>query len=120
MKTHWKKLAGKNFLTGEDLVGKEVTLTIETAKREPVVNVQESIKKREPVYEDKPVMYFKGTEKKLVVNTTNFKTIVKVLKSPYIEDWVGKEITLIPVNKKFFGELQDVVRIKQDFSNIKV
>jgi len=56
----------------------------------------------------------------LVLNVTNMKSIAKIAGSNYIEDWAGVEITLIPVKGVFFGESQEVVRIKKDVSNIKV
>ena len=111
-KTHWRKLAGKEYLVGEMLDGKPVTLTIKEVKHEQVTNQQGT--------ETKPVCYFQGTTQKLVLNVTNMKTIAKELGTPYIEEWAGKQITLIPLHGKFFGEEQDVVRIKRNFKNVKV
>lgn len=112
MKTHWRKIAGKDFLVGEMLDGKEVTLTIKSVAVEQLQNQKGK--------EEKPVIRFNGTDQKLVVNVTNLKTITKVLKTPFIEEWAGKQITLIPVKGRFFGEDQEVVRVKQDFSNVKM
>ena len=38
MKTHWRKIAGKDFLVGEMLDGKEVTLTIKSVAVEQLQN----------------------------------------------------------------------------------
>lgn len=111
-KTHWRAIAGKEYLVGEELNSKEVALTIEKAVVETLQNQKGT--------EEKPVLSFVGTDRKLVLNVTNMKTISKVLGSPYVEEWAGQKITLMPVKGRFFGEDQDVIRIKQDFSHIKV
>jgi tRNA splicing ligase len=110
-KTHWRTIAGKEYLVGEELLGKEVPLTIKEVKIEELQNQKGK--------ENKPVASFEGTERKLVLNITNMKTIAKVLGTPFTEEWAGKQITLIPVSGRFFGEDQIVVRIKQDYSSIK-
>ena len=110
-KTHWRAIAGKEYLIGEELDGKEVTLTIKEVVQEELQNQKGK--------EIKPVASFVGTDRKLVLNVTNMKAIAKVLGTPYIDDWAGKQITLKPVKGRFFGEDQTVVRIKQDYSNIK-
>ncbi len=111
-KTHWRTIAGKEFLVGEELAGKDVTLTINEVKIEELRNKQGK--------ENKPVMSFIGTERKLVLNVTNMASIAKALGSSFIEDWSDQKITLTPVKGRFFGEDQEVIRIKQDFSKIKV
>ena len=111
-KTHWRKLTNKEFIVGEMLDGKEVTLVIKSVAVEELQNKQGK--------ENKPVIRFNGTDQKLVLNVTNLKTISKVLKTPFIEEWTGQKITLIPIKGTFFGEEQEVIRIKKDYSNIKV
>jgi len=111
-KTHWRKVAGKEYLVGEQLDGKDVTLTIKSVVKETLQNAKGK--------EVKPVITFEKTDLKLVVNVTNMKAIAKVLGTPFIEEWAGQQITLTPVKGTFFGEEQEVVRIKQNYSNIKV
>lgn len=51
--------------------------------------------------------------KPLVLNTTNNKTIAKVLKTPYVEQWTGKKIQLfVQPNVKAFGDVVDAVRVR--------
>lgn len=115
-KTHWRQVAGKEYLVGEQLNGKETTLTIKNVVKEDVLNLQETIKnKGEKVYDKKAVMYFEKTDLKLVMNVTNLKTTSKVLGSKFVQDWIGKQITLIPVTAKFYGEVSEVIRIKEIF-----
>jgi hypothetical protein len=111
-KTHWRQIAGKEFLIGEMLNGQDTTLTIKEVKIEELQNKAGK--------ENKPVISFEKTDYKLVLNVTNMKTIAKVLGTPYIEEWAGQNITLTPIKGRFFGEEQEVIRIKQNFQNVKV
>ena len=111
-KEHWRNLMGKEFLVGEELDGKDVTLTIKSVSIEELQNAKGKDKK--------PVMSFEGTDRKVVMNITNMKAVAKTLKTPYYQEWIGKQNTLTPVEGFFFGEQQTVIRIKQDFSNVKI
>jgi hypothetical protein len=111
-KEHWRILAGKEYLIGEMLDKKEVTLTIERVERTEIQNQKGK--------ETKPVAFFKGTNQRLVLNVTNMAAIADCLKTPYPEEWVGKQITLIAVQGTFFGKNQEVIRIKKDFSKVKM
>ena len=123
-KTHWRTIAGKKNIVGELLQDKDVTMTIREAKKEDVINVRKTMEaakhKKPPVYESKGVLYFEKTDMKLILNPTNYLAITDVLGSPYIEDWKGKQITLTPLKGRWFGEDQTAVRIKKDYSNVKV
>ncbi len=50
----------------------------------------------------------------MILNVTNSKTIQKLMKSPYIEDWIKKRITLIVKTVSAFGEKVDAVRVKNE------
>ena len=108
-KTHWRTIAGKEYLVGEELNNKEVTLTIKKVTIEELQNQKGK--------ETKPVLSFVGTERKLVLNVTNMKAIAKELKTSFVEEWEGKKITLIPEHGKFFGVEQDVIRIKKNINS---
>ena len=103
-KTHFRKLLGKEFLTGEELDGKDVELTIKTASQEEVQGQKGK--------ENKLVLSFEKTDRKLILNITNAKAIAKIAGSGFVEDWPGKPITLTPIKGVFFGEAQEVIRIK--------
>ena len=103
-KEHWRILAGKEYLIGEMLDKKEVTLTIERVERTEIQNQKGK--------ETKPVAFFKGTNQRLVLNVTNMAAIAQELATPYPEEWVGKQITLRPVDGVFFGKKQVVIRVK--------
>jgi len=103
MKTHWRKNFDYRFLAAEELPG-EVKLTIKSIQHEKAFNGKEE--------EAVPVLHFEKTEKGLVLNRTNARLIAKVLRSPYQEDWIGKEITIFPTKVKAFGDTVDAIRVK--------
>ena len=105
-KTHWKKLHDYRFLSGEELQGKEITLTIREVKSEEIYS-QEAHGK-----ELKHAVWFKETDKGIIVNATNAKAISKELGSPFIEDWIGKQITIYPARIRAFGTETEAIRVK--------
>lgn len=96
-KTHWKKLENPDYIGAYSLdQGKDLTVTIEAVKRELVTGT--GGKKEECT-----VAYLHG-QKPFILNRTNAKTISKIYGTPYIEEWVGKSITLYVAHIKAFGE----------------
>jgi hypothetical protein len=103
--THWKKLTNPNYIGSEILQpGQELRLTIEKI-------VKEQVKTAEGTNEC-TIAYFKGGTKGMVINKTNAKIITKVLDTPYIEQWLGKSITIYAAKVNFRGELIDALRVK--------
>jgi hypothetical protein len=116
-KTHWKKLINPDYLGAYSLdngQGGYVTIvaTIGSAK---VENVTGPDGKKE----DCVVMRFKESRignidmKPMIVNTTNMKTLEKLFKTPYIEDWAGRKIEIGVESVKAFGDVVDALRIKK-------
>lgn len=104
-KTHWKKLVNPNYIGAYALEdGKDLTVIIEKVQREQVTGDGGKI-------EECTVAYLKG-HKPLILNRTNAKTITRMYNSPYIEDWVGKKITLYPTTTKVAGEMVECLRIR--------
>lgn len=114
-KTHFKKLRNPNYIgsyelmTGDNPI--ELVVTIERAVKEMVQNVDKK--------EEAMVVYLKG-QKPMIVNSTNAKAISSATGSPYIEDWVGKKITLYVAQIKAFGEKVDALRVKKDAPSLPV
>lgn len=105
-KVHWKKLTDTNYIGAYDLQeGQELKINIEGIERKPVMS---------PEGQEKMcvVATIKGAKKGMILNKTNMKIITKVLGSPYIEDWVGKSITIYSAKVKAFGEMVDGLRVK--------
>lgn len=111
MKTHFKKLRNPNYIGSWDLADadgnfKDLIVTIKGAKKEMVHDGKGG-------QEECSVIELYGL-KPMVANATNLKMIAKVLKSPYIEDWTGKQIVLTVKQVKAFGEMHDAIRVKNE------
>lgn len=106
MKTHWKKLTNPDYFGSYCLdEGEERTVEIVKVVREMVTGADGK-------KEECTVAHLKG-EKPLILNATNCKTITKVLKTPFIEQWANKRVILITEKVKAFGDVVDAIRIKQ-------
>lgn len=94
----------------EALPNGEIALTIERVERGRELRMSDG------KVDYKPVVHFRGTDKKLVLNITN-KDRIKEWYGRKVADWVGKKITLYPArgpskteNLKRAG--QDGVRVR--------
>lgn len=61
--------------------------------------------------EYKPVVYFQGQEKGLVLNQTNFKTLAD-LHGDESDNWAGRQCELYQDTTKFKGAMVPCVRIR--------
>ena len=103
--THWKKLINPDYLGAYSIDGmSELNVTIEKVVREMVTGT--GGKKEECT-----VAYLKN-QKPFIINRTNGKTITKALKSPYVEEWCGKTITLYATTTKVAGEEVECLRVR--------
>ena len=111
-KTHWKKLQNPDYLGAyslDDGNGKysDITATIASVRVENIVGADG---KRE----DCMVMRFVERDlKPMIVNTTNAKTMEKLFKSSYIEDWAGHKVQIGVEAVKAFGDVVDALRIRK-------
>lgn len=103
-KTHWKKLVNLDYIGAYSLNGQD--LTVEITK----VEVRR-VKGEGGKQEDCTVAELRG-QKPFIINRTNAKTITKIYGSPFIEDWVGKLITLFPTTTRVAGEEVECLRIR--------
>lgn len=107
--THWKKLTNPNYVGAHDFQpGQELTVTIESVANEVVKCFDGKQLKEETCI----VAKLKGAKKPMILNKTNAKIISRNLDSPYIEDWIGKQITLYVAKVRAFGESVEALRIK--------
>lgn len=104
-KTHWKRLENPNYIGVYAFdPGEKKIVTIKAIKREMVHDEKGG-------EQEKSIAYFVENIKPMVLNKINQKTIEKMYKTPYIEEWAGKQIQLFVKKEKTFGELADVLRI---------
>lgn len=86
--------------------GNDLIVTIRTTTTEQVINL--SGKK-----DDCLVIYFAESDKPMILNRTNARTIEKLTGSPYLEDWIGARIQLyVQRDVKAFGTTTDAIRIR--------
>lgn len=111
-KTHWKKLAPSNYLGSWDLEG-ETNATISKIEKKMLKTSPQAPE------EECVVINLKEFVKPFIVNKTNLSSIEKATQSAYIEDWVGKQITLFVKNVKAFGNYVDAIRVRQSAPKAK-
>ena len=71
---HWRNMMSSDKLHAADLMGKDATVVIEKVKQGEYPDLVDSSKKIL-----KPDLYFKGKKKPLGLNSTNARTISKLL-----------------------------------------
>lgn len=107
-KTHWKKLENPDYLGAYALQpGQDLVVQIASVGQEEVYNPTNNRKETCTVahFSDKNI-------KPMILNVTNCKTISKVYDTPYIEDWIGKWISIYIAKVKAFGETVEALRIR--------
>lgn len=105
-KTHWKKLNNPDYIGAYSLEeGKDMVVEITKVSREMVSDPQGKS-------HECTVATLKD-QKPLILNVTNCKTITKIYDTPYIEEWIGKKITLYVTKVKAFGDLVEALRIRE-------
>jgi len=107
-KTHWKKLQNPDYIGAYSLMetGAPLDLTVQIKS----VNVRE-VKGADGKKDMCTVADLVG-QKPFIINATNAKTITKMYESPFIEDWIGKRITLFVAKVKIAGETVDALRVR--------
>jgi hypothetical protein len=105
--THWKKLHNPDYLGAYALQpGQDLIVTIKEVKNEMVTGPDGK-------KEECTVAHFKESGiKPMILNSTNSKTITKVVGSPYIEQWAGKAIQIYIAQVQAFGEKVDALRVR--------
>lgn len=107
-KTHWKKLHNPDYLGAYALVpGQDLIATLDYVKNE-IVTGPDGRK------EECTVAHFKERGiKPMIMNATNCKTVQKIYRTPYIEEWNGRKIQIyIDNNIKLGKEIVEGLRIR--------
>ena len=105
--THWKKLRNPDYLGSWDLPnGQDIVLTIKSVQTKMVHDGNGG-------QSECMVMNFAERVKPMIVNATNAKTIQKLAKTPFVEQWAGKQIQIGISKVKAFGEVHDALRVRQ-------
>ena len=91
------------FLSADDVGEAGVRVRIQTVKMEQV--------DRDPSKPHKPVVYFLGEDRGMVLNVTNNNTIMDMYGSDS-DGWTGKEVTLFKAYVDFGGKTVPAIRVK--------
>lgn len=87
------------YLKASDLQGREVRVTMSNVEREKIGD------------DTKPVLYFKGKDKGIVLNKTNASTITDAYGDD-TEDWYDQPIILFSVMVDFQGKVAPAIRCR--------
>ena len=87
------------YLRAADLDGREPVVTIDRATLETLGD------------ERKVVVYFKGKDKGLVLNKTNFNAIEEISGEDDTDNWAGTKVKLFTAKVEFQGKRVPAVRI---------
>ena len=109
MKTHWKKLDNHDYLGAYSLLGTETEELTTTIKK---VVIEEVKSAQNPNGDDCKVAHLEGC-KPMILNATNSRMIESIYKTPFIEDWEGKAITIYVAKINVKGEQTDGLRIRK-------
>lgn len=99
----WADLNQGEFVGAEDLDGKDATMTITEIDSDWFVNEKGRRKKQ-------PILSFKGTERKWIVNETNVQLMRAMWPNP--DDAIGHKITLTTEAVQFGPKQVPGVRVK--------
>lgn len=85
-----------NYLKASDLQGRAVEVDIATVKIEKLGQGNDA--------DTKPVLYFNGKSKGMVLNKTNTKMIERLFQTDEMDNWKGGRITIAPREVEYQGE----------------
>lgn len=87
------------YLKAADLGGKRVPVVVDRVEGEEIGG------------EHKAVMYFRGKDKGLVLNKTNWSMLEEITGKEDSDDWDGTRIVLYPAKTDYQGKRVDCIRI---------
>lgn len=88
-----------NYLKAEDLKGRRVRAVIASVGAEELSG------------QAKPVVYFKGKQRGVVLNKTNGAILAADL-GDETDDWAGHEVVLFPTKRMFQGRMVDAIGVE--------
>ncbi len=89
------------YLRAADLDGRQITVEISGIEMEDVATGEEP----------KPVLYFSGKSKGVVLNKTNANTIASAY-GDESDEWIGQQVMLFSAHVDFQGRSVEAIRMK--------
>jgi hypothetical protein len=99
---HISNFQNSKYMKAADLHGEDLTVKIRQLLQEQVGRERE----------EKPVLYFVGKQKGMVLNMTNMNTIARILGSEDTDDWINQSITLTTELVTFDGRTAPAIRVR--------
>ncbi len=99
------ELFPSKFVAAHELLSQDVTVQIARVTQEEVGEDREK----------RPILYFSGMNKGMVLNKTNAKRIAG-LYGVDTNHWIGKSITLYPSETEYAGETVPCIRVRQSMA----
>ena len=96
----FKRMYPSKYLKAADLNDQEAKVTMSHVDMEDVGDADK-----------KPVLYFNGKTKGLVLNKTNGRAISKTY-GDETEEWKGKDLILYPAMVDFRGDMVEAIRVR--------
>lgn len=81
--------------------------------KKPTVMVIDKVEEEKFDAEVKPVVYFEGIDKGLVLNVTNFDAISKICNTENIIDWTGFKVELFTMNVQWKKDVVPAIRVRE-------
>lgn len=88
-----------DYLKAADLAGQRVTVTMSHVKMAKMGE------------DNRPVLYFQGKDKGLVLNKTNMNSIASAY-GYETDDWAGQRIEMFPMDVEYQGKMVEAIRVK--------
>jgi len=88
------------YIKAADLQGRDASVTIAAVEFEQVSDGK-----------SKPVVYFRGKDRGLVLNKTNANVIAEIY-GPETESWISQPITIYPTRTDYAGKMVDAIRVR--------
>lgn len=101
------ELFPSKYMKASDLGDKPWTFKIGRVTREEMHNKETNAK------EKKPVAYFIGPKKGLILNLTIFEQIEKATGQDDTDNWPGHSVTIYPTTVFAFGKNHHVIRVRK-------
>lgn len=106
--THWKQLVNPDYLGAYSLQpGETKVLTIASV-------TNEKVKGQGGKTQTCMVVRWIESEKPMILNRTNAKTIQHITGTPYIENWSGTKIMIHAEKVDAFGDIVEALRVKKE------
>lgn len=99
---HVNEMFPSPYIRASDLGGQQPVVTIDRVAMEPVGQDRQM----------KPVLYFEGKSKGMVLNKTNSKKIAEIVGSADTDNWSGVQIKLYATEVEFQGETMEGIRVR--------